>query len=67
MTVWFHSYIGYKTETHGIRQQYDDYQREEGESGVKGKGGQIYGDGRPFDFGGKHSAIYRSCVTQMYS
>ena len=34
---------------------------------VKGKGGQVYGDGRRFDFGWwAHNAIYRSCITEVY-
>ena len=37
-----------QTKTHRHRQQYDNYQRK-GEV-VKGKGDQIYGDGRKFNF-----------------
>ena len=52
------------------RQQYGGYQREAGGVGwiVKGKGGQIYGDRRWFDFGEwAHNAVYRSCITEMYT
>ena len=37
--------MGYKTETHRHRQYYVGYQRV-----VKGKGGQIHGDGRCCDW-----------------
>lgn len=40
----------------------------EGWGAVKGKGGQIYGDGRWFNFGWwAHNAIYRPCITEMYT
>ena len=46
-TIGFHSYVGYRSETHRHRQQYGGYQREEWRGGVvKGTGSQIYGDGR---------------------
>ena len=38
-----------KKKTHRHGQQYGGYQREEGKRVVKGKRGQLYGDGR-FDF-----------------
>ena len=44
-----HSYVKYKTETHQHRKQYDGY-RERGWE-VEGRGGQIYFNGRWFDFG----------------
>ena len=51
-TTWAHSYVGYKTDIHRLRQQYGSYQSE-GEHGVtvKGKGDQIDGDKKWFDFG----------------
>ena len=53
-----------KTNTHRYRQQYGGYQKEQGMGVVKGKGGQIHGDGRRFDFGcWAHDAIYRLCIT----
>ena len=34
----------------------------------KGKGSQIYDDGRLFDFGWwAHNAKYRSCILEMYT
>ena len=45
------------------RQQYGGYQREGMGRVVKGKGSQIYADGRRSDFGWcAHSAIYKSCI-----
>ena len=43
-TTWFHSYAGYKTETHRHIQQYGGYWREGDLGIVKGKGGHVYGD-----------------------
>ena len=61
-TIWVHSYVGYKTETHRHRQQCGGYQRK-GVGGVKGKGGQIYGDGRQLDLGWRaRDAMYTSCI-----
>ena len=55
----------YKTKTHRHRKQYGVYQRE-GE--LWGKGDQIYGDERRFDFGWwAHNAIYRLCIIEMYT
>ena len=41
-TIWFHSHVGWKTETHRHRQQYGGYQREGGWGVVKGQECQIY-------------------------
>ena len=46
----FHTYVGYKTETHRHRQQYGGC-RGKGVGVVKGKGDQIYDDRRWFDCG----------------
>ena len=46
---------------------YSGYQRE-GVGIVKGKGGQIYSDGRQSDFRWwAHNAIYTSCIIEMYT
>ena len=56
-----------ETNTHRHRQEYGGDQREGGWGTVKGKGGQIYGDGRRFDFGWwAHSVIHRSCIIEPY-
>ena len=66
-TIWVHSYVGYKTETHRHRQQCGGYQRK-GVGGVKGKGGQIYGCVRWFDFGWwAHNTIYGQYNKNIHS
>ena len=42
---------GKQTKAHRHRQQYGGYQRERELGVLKGRGGQVYGDGRRFDFG----------------
>ena len=60
-----HTFVGYKTETHRHRQQYSGYQREGRLGVIKGKGGQIYGDRRLFDFGWwAHTMQYTGNVSQ---
>ena len=56
--------MGCKTESHRHRQQCAGYQKGEVEGVLKGKGDQIRGDRRLFDFGWwAHYATYRSCST----
>ena len=67
-TIWFHSNVGYKSETHSHRQQYGGCQREAGREVEEGKGGQIYGHGGWFNFGRwAYNAVYRSCIIEMYT
>ena len=42
-TTWFHSYVGYKTETHRHRHQFGGYQREGGRSMEGYRGTNIWG------------------------
>ena len=44
-----------QTNTHGHRQQDGGHQRERGVRGMKGKGGQVYGDRKRLDVGGEHT------------
>ena len=55
-TIWVHSCARYKTKIHRHRQHYSGYQS-------KVKGGQIYGDGRWFDFDDGHIMQYRDHVS----
>ena len=54
--------MGYKTETHGHRQQYGGYQRKGGRV-VKGKGGQIYDDRDDLTLGGGNTVQHTDQVT----
>ena len=56
-----------QTKTYRHRQQYSGYQKGRGRV-IKGKGGQIYGDRRLFDFGWwAHNAIHRSCMIELFT
>ena len=59
-TIWFHSYVGYKTETLGHRQ------RERYGAVVKGKVGKIYGWWQKTIYFGWWT-IYISCIIDMYT
>ena len=51
--------MGMKTDTQKHRQQYGSCQKEAGWGVVKGKLGEIYGDGKWFDFGWwVHNVMY---------
>ena len=74
--IWFHSYVGYKTEsnkwthkknkqtkTERHRQQYGGYKSEGGGRVVKDIPG-----GKRFDFGWwAHNEIYRWCMAELYA
>ena len=63
-TIWFHLYVGHKTETHGHRQQGVGYQRKACEqSVVKGKGGKY--TVMIWLWWWAHNAVPRSCVIEM--
>lgn len=51
-----------QTKTKTCQPLYGGGQRKWGEGVVQGTGGQIWGEGRSFDFGGRHSAIYKCDV-----
>ena len=45
-TMWFHTYVGYRSETHRHRQRLKVIRRKGSQGVLKGKGGQMYSDGR---------------------
>ena len=70
-TMWFHSYVGYKTENNRWENKKNKWAKliaidnsvmvtrgKWGSEVVKNEGGQIYGDGRRLDSGDGHRIQY---------
>ena len=71
-TIWFHSFVGYKTESNKWTNK-NKKQKLTGtsnrEKGLEGsQEGQIYGDEKRFDFGWwPHTAICTWCIIELYT